>query len=560
MPFKTPSWVPQLPFEIPDSLTVEKFVFDDGYRPRPIDESSNPFTCGLSGRTYTAREVRQRVDWLARSLSQQFQWESAKGSEWEKIVGLHSLNTIDSMTLAWAIHRLGGICMFIHPTNTEDEVTRQLQAAGCKIVFTCEPLLPICKASATRLQIPPQNIFLLQTALSSPGTPEHLSFDDLVERGQCLDAIEPYQLKKGMGAAQTAYLISSSGTSGNQKIVKVSHRNVIANIVQLYAFELPYKKELALDRCLCILPQSHCSGLILCHTWFFRGDSIYLLPKFDMMQMLKLVQEVKLNRIILIPPILSPLITYPEMFKAFDLSSVKAIVVGALSLDEKLATAFKNQYPDIILQTAYGMTESFTVIAYINPSHNLLGSAGTLIPEIQARLLSEDGKEVAEYNQPGELIVSSPSVVIGYLNNEAADASAFTQDHWLKTGDLVEMRLAPDGTEHLFVIDRLKDVIKVKGIQVAPSELEALLLRHPAVADSAVVAVPDDTFGESPKAFIVRTAGLTEDDDALKDSIHAHIRQHAAQHQWLRGGIEFLDEIPKGGNGKPLRKSLRDST
>jgi acyl-CoA synthetase (AMP-forming)/AMP-acid ligase II len=195
--------------------------------------------------------------------------------------------------------------------------------------------------------------------------------------------------------------------------------------------------------------------------------------------------------------------------------------------------------------------------------------------------VSPDGIEITKYDQPGELVVQSPSVVLGYLNNEKANIETFIDDtnskgRWMRTGDEAVVRVAPSGTEHIFIVDRIKELIKVKvspanpdpvssrltdqGLQVAPAELEAHLLAHEAVADCAVIPVPDDAAGEVPKAFVVKSTSVSiEDNDRLTArSIAKHVEEHKARHKWLKGGIEFIDVIPKSPSGKILRRLLRD--
>lgn len=187
-----------------------------------------------------------------------------------------------------------------------------------------------------------------------------------------------------------------------------------------------------------------------------------------------------------------------------------------------------------------------------------------------------EGAEITGYDQPGELLVKSPSVVLGYLNNDKANKETF-QDGYMRTGDEAVFKKGPSGHEHLFIVDRIKELIKVqvriqskrsmrrntnmiKGHQVAPAELEAHLLTHPAVNDCAVIQIPNEKTGEVPKAFVVKSpsVGLEENDRILAREIQKHVEQHKARYKWISGGIEFVDEIPKSPSGKILRRLLRD--
>lgn len=209
------------------------------------------------------------------------------------------------------------------------------------------------------------------------------------------------------------------------------------------------------------------------------------------------------------------------------------------------------------------MTESCTVVCTTSEHDICLGTSGSLVPGTRAKIVAPDGAEITAYNQPGELFVQSPSVTLGYLNNEKATAEAFVFDEdgrWLRTGDEVMVTLNPaSGFEHLTIVDRLKELIKVKGHQVAPAELEAHLLAHGAVDDCAVIAVPDERDGEVPKAFVVRSKGVEgKGEGEVRGEIERHVKEHKAHYKWLKGGVEFVDAIPKSPSGKILRRLLRD--
>lgn len=201
-----------------------------------------------------------------------------------------------------------------------------------------------------------------------------------------------------------------------------------------------------------------------------------------------------------------------------------------------------------------GLTETCTVVSSTHPEDIWLGSSGTLVPGFEAKIVTAEGKEITAYDTPGELVTRSPSVVIGYLNNDKANKETF-EDGWMRTGDEAVVRVSPNGNEHIFIVDRIKELIKVKvrdptsslksgkaatnlslkqGMQVAPAELESHLLTHPAVTDCAVIAVPDEAAGEVPKAIVVKS-GSAGDDEAAIQAIKKHVEDHKARHKWLKG-------------------------
>lgn len=236
----------------------------------------------------------------------------------------------------------------------------------------------------------------------------------------------------------------------------------------------------------------------------------------------------------------------------YDLSSVRSIFTGAAPLGVETAQKLQSIYPSWIVRQGYGLTETSTVVLSTREGDIWLGSCGSLYPNVQAKLVDADGAEITEYDRPGELVVQSPSVSLGYLNNDKANSETFIEDtdgkgRWMRTGDEAVVRRSPAGHEHFFIVDRIKELIKVKGFQVAPAELENLLLTHPSVADVAVIPVPDDRAGEVPKAFVVKasTVGIIENQRIIARDIQKFVEQRFARHKWLKGGVEFIDVIPK---------------
>ncbi|KAK2790043.1 hypothetical protein FQN53_000698 [Emmonsiellopsis sp. PD_33] len=441
MVFRAPSWAPKVSAEaIPDSIPLCDFLLDEKHGRAPYDSSKAPFVWGTSGTGYTAVETRQRVESLARGLSQELGWYPNRGSEWEKIVAVFAPNHIDHMPLGWAVHRLSGIVCLINAASTADELTYQLQASRSSVLFTSAPVLETALEAAANCGIPRSRVFLLDM---------------------------PQDVLGGLESP-------TEFTSVNQII----HRG---------------------------------SGL---------------------------VKNV-------------------ELMKKYDLSSVRSLITGAAPLGEETAEHLSRLQPSWSVLQAYGLTET-TAVATHTSSHDIFfGSSGSLLPSLEARLVSPSGDEVEEYDTPGELLIKGPTVVLGYLNNDAANKETF-QGGWLRTGDEAVFRKSAKGEDHVFIVDRIKELIKVKGFQVAPAELEAHILTHPHVADTAVIAVPDDASGELPKAYVVKAADAPADDKALIREIQKHVEDHKAHYKWLRGGVEFIDVVPKSPSGKILRRYLRD--
>ncbi|KAI0400056.1 hypothetical protein F4802DRAFT_602374 [Xylaria palmicola] len=564
MVFTPPAWVPQLPFDPPDSIPLHEFIGNERYGRLPFSRSQNPFTCGLTGRTYTHDEMRGRQELLARSLSKRMGWRPNEDTPWDKVVGLFSLNTVDYLMSTFAVHRLSGIVTPANAMYSVPELAHQLRSSGSKALFTCPSLLESALGAARASDIPDDRVFLLDV----PGQardPRFRSIEDLIAEGRSLPELEPLRWTKGQGARQTAYLCYSSGTSGLPKAVMIAHHNIIANAMQIRWHEDVGRRQKGVETQVQVglLPMSHIYALVVvANAGAYRGDGTIVLPRFELQTLLECIQKFKISFLHLVPPIIIQLLRNAELCARYDVSSVRFVFTGAAPLGAETHEALERAFPGLRVGQGYGLTETSTVVLATAENDILVGSSGSLVPGVRAKLLDEDGREIAEHGRRGEIIIQSPSVALGYLHNERATAEAFIWDadgRWMRTGDVGVVQRAPSGHEHIAVVDRLKELIKTKGYQVAPAELEAHLLTHPAVSDCAVIPVPDESAGEVPKAFVVRSAAAAEraDADVARD-ICQHVEAHKARYKWLRGGVAFVDAVPKSPSGKILRRLLKD--
>ncbi|KAJ5908359.1 Acyl-CoA ligase inpC [Penicillium taxi] len=553
---------------IPDDVPICEFMLNERYGRVPHHDSKDPYTCGLSGKSYSSQEVVNRVEEIARGLAKEFGWAPNDGTEWDKCVAVFSVNTIDSLPFFWAVNRLAGIVSPVNAAANAAELKHQILDSGAQALFTCASLLPVALHAASLADFPKHKIYLIDVVPQLFGANSQTEFktvSQIAETGKSLPPLEPLRWGHGEGARRTAYLCYSSGTSGLPKGVKISHRNVISNVLQIKAFEDNYRKTNAsangdsvyTDIALGLLPQSHIYSLVVvCHAGAYRGDQTIILPRFELKSYLASIQNFKINSLFLVPPIIINMLRSQEMCSQYDLSSVESIFTGAAPLGEQTAVEFQKIYPNITVRQGYGLTETCTVVTSTHPDDVILGSCGCLLPGFEARIMSPEGQEITSYDTPGELVVRSPSVVLGYLNNEKATKETF-ENGWMHTGDEAVVSVGPNGTEHIFIVDRIKELIKVKGLQVAPAELEAHLLTHPAVADCAVIPVPDEAAGEVPKAIVVKSPSAGSDEAAI-ESIKKYVKDHKARHKWLKGGVRFIDMVPKSPSGKILRRLLRD--
>ncbi|KAF4555244.1 AMP-binding enzyme-like protein 3 [Elsinoe fawcettii] len=578
MVFTPPSWVPALPEHIPDDITLAEFMYDEKHGRYPIAKSRHPFTCGLTGKSYTHAQVFERSELLAKALSKRLDWSPHRHSPWDKVVCIFSLNSIDYMTVAYGTHRLSGIVSPANAVYSVDELAHQLQSSASKALFTCGPLLSISVMAATKTGIPSNRIFLLE--LPNTNTPSgFLTLDDLLLEGRNIPVVPTLRFKPQQGAQQTAFLCYSSGTSGLpvcfpriptgkglpsiKKAVMISHHNIIANIVQHSTYDTLGRRTQGVEtqNLLAPLPMSHIYALVVAaHTNTWRGDGFVILPKYEFEHFLNAIQRFQVQQVLVVPPILIQMLADPKTCAKYDLSSLRFMFSGAAPLGEETIRDLQTRYPTWKIGQAYGMTETAVVVTAPSEHDIVQRAAGSLLPGFKIKLISPDGAEVFDHGTPGEVYVQGPSVTLGYHNDLKATSATFVEfddGRWVRTGDEGVMINGPSGHEQLVITDRIKELIKVSGHQVAPAELEAHILRHTSVSDVAVIQVPDDRSGEVPKAFVVRSEGVRPRHEVANE-ILAWVADHKAPYKRLRGGIEFVACIPKSPSGKILRRVLRD--
>jgi acyl-CoA synthetase (AMP-forming)/AMP-acid ligase II len=327
-----------------------------------------------------------------------------------------------------------------------------------------------------------------------------------------------------------ALLLSSSGTTGLPKVVQLSHRAMVTNLCQ-FATAFPYREG---ERVLGLAPFFHVMGLscVLLHA-LASGATVVTMPRFDLEAMLRAIEEHRISQVLVPPPVLAALASHP-LVDGFDLSSLEVVGCGGAPATAELERTAAERLGCLVAQ-GYGMTEAGPMIACSGTRPPVVrhGSVGRIMPGTEVRLVD------------GEVWVRGPQLMSGYLGDPEATAATIDANGWLRTGDLG--RFDDDG--FLFLRDRVKDLIKVKGFQVAPAELEALLREHPAVADAAVVGVPDDEAGERPVAFVV-TRGEVD-----REALVALVAGQVAPYKRLREIVE-VDALPRSPTGKLLRREL----
>ena len=277
----------------------------------------------------------------------------------------------------------------------------------------------------------------------------------------------------------------------------------------------------------------------------FKGVSLVTMPRFDLEQFLQIVEKYKITCLNLVPPLVLALSKHPLVEK-YDVSSIRLISSGAAPLGQELEQACANRLGCEIYQ-GYGLTEvaGASHINTIPVPTDKVGAVGRVVPNTYSKIIdTESGKELG-FNERGEVLIKGPHVMKGYLNNEEATNHCIDQDGWFHTGDIGYA----DEDGYFFIVDRVKELIKYKAYQVAPAELEAILVSHEAIVDAAVIPSPDEEAGEIPKGFVV----LNQDMDPQE--IMDFVAEQVAPHKKIRK-IEIVDEIPKSASGKILRRVL----
>ncbi|KAJ4162195.1 hypothetical protein BFJ70_g4439 [Fusarium oxysporum] len=556
MVFQPPSWVPDITTQISPSANVAEWAFESR---RASGSVRSPFICALTGKKYTLKEVREKVNALAKALCNELGWSPNQGTAEDKVIGVLAVNSLDFLVVCWAIHRIGGICLLLQPTTSPVEISSHMTKAKCDILITCEELLPSCKEILNRLPKAPRRIISINTSNTQlPNFEGEIKcLPQLYQEASELPELE--QLQPRDAHTTVAFYLTTSGTSGPQKLAIITHANLIANVTQAAVFESSagYKHP---DIGLGVLPLNHGYGLVTTHAMFVRGDSTVLHPNFNMQLVLKSIQEHRISRLYLVPPVIAALAANPVLFEIFDLSSVQDVVLGAAACSDSVTKKMKSLMPSWSLLVGYGLTECVSIVTFSRAADIMPGSSGCLFPSNQGRLIDQEGKEITTYDTAGELYLKSAAMIPGYLGEDDAMRSKFTVDGWLPTGDIGFFRRSPHGDDHLYLVDRLKDMIKVKGLQVNPAEIEELLRVQPGISDAAVIGVVDDEAGERPLAFVVPTKQdmSAQEKKELILQLDESIKAQLDETHWLRKQIRFIEELPRGQSGKVLKKVLRE--
>ncbi|KAL3419965.1 4-coumarate-CoA ligase-like protein 2 [Phlyctema vagabunda] len=454
----------------------------------------------------------------------------------------------------------GGIFTGANPGFVSRELAYQLKDSEATFLLCADAALEIGIEAATSIGMKKESIFIFDDELFEGTGPERLGIRNWKELVAPLDDkttsfewYEPSDPKE-----MTCCLNYSSGTTGVPKGVEITHFNYVSNATQykfIATLDPNYEEKNSKAKWICFLPMYHAMAqTIFISVAVRRQVPVYIMKKFDFIQVLESVQKFKITALTMVPPIVVALAKHPAT-KKYDLSSIIDITSGAAPLTGDVIEEAEALWPtkDRTLQQGWGMTEATCAVMGWDPNRqNLSGSVGELHANCFAKIMDSEGKTEVPAGERGEIWVQGPNIMKGYWRNPGATRETLVDDRdgrWLRTGDIAFIN--PSG--YFFIVDRIKELIKVKGNQVAPAELEGVLLEHPGIADACVVGVTING-EEVPRAYVVPRQGKTPD---IKE-VESWMAGRVSRFKRLVGGVVLADGIPKNPSGKILRKILRE--
>ncbi|CAD5214323.1 unnamed protein product [Bursaphelenchus xylophilus] len=444
----------------------------------------------------------------------------------------------------------GGCFSGASPIFTEAELSQQFNDAKCKVIFCMEYSLEL--ALKTRNDCPLITHIVVVDSKLKNLPPNVVTFDHILSLNPLT-----HELYTNVDVEKDVIALPySSGTTGVPKGVMLTHKSfgtllrsasVMVNDQILMKIDPNWdwrKEYLAFT-----LPFYHIYGFGMLWVSILHGGQTVILRKYSPDTLFKVVEDFRIRYLMLVPPILVHMAN-SDLMNKYDISSVEFMMTGAAPMGTELVDALKKRFPTIKqISQAYGMTEMsmashLPVFGRDNPA-----ASGWLMPNFEMKVIDRETGKTVPRGQVGEILTRSPTTMLGYFNRPKATADTVDNEGWLHTGDLGYV----DNEGWTYVVDRCKDLIKVKGLQVAPAELEDVLLSHDEIKDSAVIGVPHPEFGEVPRAFVVKN-----DPKLTEEAVDKYILEKCAPYKRLVGGIFFVDEIPKSPSGKILRRQLRD--
>ncbi|KAI3515955.1 hypothetical protein L1887_14862 [Cichorium endivia] len=511
---------------IPD-LTLPDFVLKDA----ESYADHVAFVDAATKKSYTYGEVVRDVRRSSKALR-------SLGMRTGHVILVVLPNVVEYGIVALGIMAGGGVFSGANPSSHSSEIKKQVELAEARLIITDAKTynkvrefgLPVVVVGDERVQ----------------GT---VFWDELLEAGE---RASNNVTESVVNQDDLCALPFSSGTTGLSKGVMLTHRNIVANLTStLFSVGPDLIGKVTI---LGLIPYFHIYGLtgILCATLKNKGK-VVVMGRYDLSTVLKALIEHEVTFAPIVPPILLGLVKHPIME---DLAKLKlrSVMSAAAPLAPEIYEEFQRRFPEVVVQEAYGMTEhSCITLTHGDPrkGHHTAKkrSVGYILPNLEVKFIDPDTGRSLPYDTPGEICVRSQCVMKGYYKNEAETAQTIDKQGWLHTGDIGYI----DREGDVFIVDRMKELIKYKGFQVAPAELEGILLGHPSVEDAAVVGLPDEEAGEIPGAHVV----MSKDAKESEEEMMKYVANNVAQYKKVRM-LHFVDTIPKSPSGKIMRRLIKE--
>ncbi|KAJ6824474.1 putative 4-coumarate--CoA ligase 3 [Iris pallida] len=514
---------------VPDHLPLHSYCFQhiDDFSSRPclID--------GATGAILTYADVELASRKVAAGLN-------LLGIKQGQVIMLLLPNCSEFVFSFLGASYLGAVSTTANPLYGPAEIHKQARSAGARLIIT-----ESCNVSKVREAQISDDVKIVVIDESVPEGCVHFS--------ELSSADESGLPEVDINPEDVVALPFSSGTTGLPKGVMLTHKGLVTSVAQQVDGENPnlyFRKE---DVIVCVLPLFHIyclNSVLLCG--LRAGSAILLMRKFDIEKLMELVEKHRVTIAPFVPPIVVEITKNPTVDR-YDLSSIRMIMSGAAPMGKELESKLIEKIPNATLGQGYGMTEAGPVLSMClafakEPFDVKSGACGTVVRNAELKVVDPDTGVLLSRNQPGEICIRGNQIMKGYLNDPEATERTIDKEGWLHTGDIGYV----DQDDEIFIIDRLKELIKYKGFQVAPAELEAMLITHRNIADAAVVPMKDELAGEVPVAFVVRTKGS----EITEDEIKQYISKQVIFYKRIRK-VFFVEAIPKAPSGKILRKDLR---
>lgn len=526
------SRLPDIPLS--NHLSLHAYCFE---KLSEVADAPCLISSGTGGKTYTFSETHL----LCRRAAAGF---SKLGIKQGDVIMLLLQNSPEFVLAFMGASMLGAATTAANPFFTASEIYKQFKASGAKLIITQSVYVDKLRNASESFPKIGDGVSVITIDAPPEGC---VSFSEVLEADETaipdvtIDPEDPVALPY------------SSGTTGLPKGVILTHKSLVSSVAQQVDGDNPNLYLKNDDVVLCVLPLFHIFSLnsvLLCS--LRAGAAVMIMPKFEITAMLEGIERHRVSVAMVVPPLVLALAKNPVVEK-YDLSSIRIVLSGAAPLGKELEEALRNRVPQAVFGQGYGMTEAGPVLSMCpafakQPTAAKSGSCGTVVRNADLQVVDPETGFSLGRNQPGEICIRGPQIMKGYLNDPDATSTTINVEGWLHTGDIGYV----DDDDEVFIVDRVKELIKFKGFQVPPAELEALLLSHPSIADAAVVPQKDEAAGEVPVAFVVRAKDTELTEEAVKEFVAKKVVFYKRLHK-----VYFVHSIPKSPSGKILRKDLR---